>query len=94
MDDSDFDSDFDDTNVKNKIINKDENATNGDNVDSNQNSDERIDKENDELIKQVNEFLKEKTLSFNGYRDLNGEEIIDDDDESADKTPDYIKKVF
>ena len=94
MDDSDFDSDFDDTNVKNKIINKDENAANGDNVDSNQNSDERIDKENDELIKQVNEFLKEKTLSFNGYRDLNGEEIIDDDDESADKTPDYIKKVF
>jgi hypothetical protein len=59
----------------------------------NQKTDEHIDKENNELIKQVNEFLKEKTLVFNGFRDLDGQEIVDDEDETADKTPDNIKKV-
>jgi hypothetical protein len=80
MNDSDFDSDFEDKNLKSKINN-------------NNNDDENIDEENENLIKQVNEFLKEKTLVFNGFRDLDGKEIVDDEDENADKTPDYIKKV-
>ena len=43
-----------------------------------------------ELLEQVNDYLKNKTLKFNGYRDINGEQIYDDYDD--EDTPDDTKQ--
>jgi hypothetical protein len=56
------------------------------------NSDDIIDQENQDLLDQVNAYLKDKVLRFEGFKDLEGMEIVDD--ESDESTSMHLKKVI